>query len=139
MTEKILIDSSFLYALHSPSDKNYQQAHSFAGSGNFEAVISEVILTEVSFLFRRIGGSPAVALFLEKFAKADNQLVNLQVVDFQRASKIMLAYPKAELDFVDCILMALSERLNIIKICTDDRRDFAIFRPKHCAYLEILP
>lgn len=45
----------------------------------------------------------------------------------------------SDLDFVDCCNMAISERLNITKIYTLDRRDFGICRPTHCDYLELLP
>jgi predicted nucleic acid-binding protein len=48
-------------------------------------------------------------------------------------------YWTARLDFVDCCLMAMAERLNITKVCTFDRRDFNIFDPKHCDALEFLP
>ncbi len=52
---------------------------------------------------------------------------------------MLRAYPGAKLDFVDCCIMAMSERLNITRVCTFDRRDFSIFRPAHCDYLELLP
>lgn len=48
-------------------------------------------------------------------------------------------YQSARFDFVDCCIMALSERLNITQVCTLDRRDFSIFRPGHCPFLELLP
>jgi uncharacterized protein len=51
----------------------------------------------------------------------------------------MAIYFDAKLDFVDCCIMALSERMNITKVCTFDRRDFGMFPPQHCAYLELLP
>ena len=51
----------------------------------------------------------------------------------------MERYKDAEFDFVDCCLMAIAERLNIEDICTFDRRDFAIFRPKHCENFTLLP
>ena len=35
--------------------------------------------------------------------------------------------------------MAIAERLNITRIATFDRRDFSIFQPSHCDYLELLP
>ncbi len=35
--------------------------------------------------------------------------------------------------------MAMTEGLNVTEICTFDRRDFSIFRPTHCDYLELLP
>jgi hypothetical protein len=33
----------------------------------------------------------------------------------------------------------MAERLNITRACTFDRRDFSIFRPHPCDYLELLP
>jgi len=50
-----------------------------------------------------------------------------------------LAYADARLDFVDCCIMALTERLDIRRVATFDRRDFSIFRPNHGDYLELLP
>lgn len=51
----------------------------------------------------------------------------------------MSTYAVAKLDFVDCCLTALAERLNITKIRTFDRRDFSMIRPKHAEYFELLP
>ena len=43
------------------------------------------------------------------------------------------------IDFVDCVIAAIAERLNIETILTVDRRHFQLFRPKHCAHFVILP
>ncbi len=51
----------------------------------------------------------------------------------------MTTYASADLDFVDCAIMALAERLNIRQILTFDHRDFSIVRPQHNAYFELLP
>ncbi|MBZ0308859.1 MAG: PIN domain-containing protein [Anaerolineae bacterium] len=136
---RVLVDSNFLYSLYNPDEKNHQNSQAVAAQKDVIAVIPEIILAEVTFLFYRHGGVPAVALFLQKFAKAANQPISLTLEDIYRAGEIVSAYPKAELDFVDCAIMALSERLNITRVCTYDRRDFVIFRPKHCPYLELLP
>ena len=56
-----------------------------------------------------------------------------------RMQVIMLQYKDAQFDYTDTALMALSERLNITQICTFDHRDFSIFRPQHCEYLELIP
>lgn len=63
----------------------------------------------------------------------------LTSADFIRMREIMTDYRDAKFDFVDCSLMALSERLNITQICTLDKRDFSIFRPKHVPHLYLLP
>jgi predicted nucleic acid-binding protein len=52
------------------------------------------------------------------------------------AGKPLNKYISADLDFVDCCLTAIAERLNITQICTFDRRDFSIIRPKHVHYFE---
>ena len=59
--------------------------------------------------------------------------------DLGRARDILIAYNEAEFDIVDCCVMAIAERLNITRIATFDRRDFSIFQPRHCDYLELLP
>ncbi len=59
--------------------------------------------------------------------------------DRKRMLEIMNQYDSAELDYTDTAIMALSERLNITQVYTFDRRDFGIFRPRHCDYLELMP
>jgi len=56
-----------------------------------------------------------------------------------RASELLITYKDTRIDFVDCVIVAMAERLNITPILTIDRRHFTIVRPKHCAYFEILP
>ncbi len=51
----------------------------------------------------------------------------------------MNQYADAEFNFTDTAIMAQAERLNINRIATFDRRDFSVFRPTHCEYLELLP
>lgn len=136
---QILSDSSFLYSLFSEDDKNQRKSQRLLGKGDLRVIIPEITLAEVTFLFFRSNGVPAVAQFLRVFAKADNQPVSLLLSDYARAGAIMTEYRDSRLDFVDCAIMALSERLNITAVATYDRRDFSIFRPKHCDYLELLP
>jgi predicted nucleic acid-binding protein len=52
---------------------------------------------------------------------------------------VMHTYLDADLDLVDCRLTALAERMSITRICTFDRRDFSIIRPRHTDYFELLP
>lgn len=56
-----------------------------------------------------------------------------------RAREILITYDNAEFDIVDCAIMAIAERLDITRIATFDRRDFSIFQPRHCDFLELLP
>ncbi len=136
---EIPVDSSFVYALYSTKDQKHVQALAFSQRTVARPVVPGVILPEVAFLFRRAGGTPAVSAFLRNFVAAGVEPVGLLLRDVQRAEAIMRTYASAELDFVDCALMALAERLNIKQVLTFDRRDFSIVRPAHCEYLELLP
>ena len=70
---------------------------------------------------------------------ADFKIEPLIPSDRLRMGEIMTQYLDAEFDFVDLALMTIAERLNITQVCTFDKRDFSIFRPKHTSHLEILP
>jgi hypothetical protein len=134
-----LIDSSFLYALYSSKDDSHAATMRIASDPQMIGVVPEVILPEVTFLFLREGGVKAVVEFLDQFAAANMSLQSINRTDIHRAKNIMATYLDARLDFVDCVIMALSERMNIDTVCTLDRRDFSIFRPVHCDYLSLLP
>jgi uncharacterized protein len=91
------------------------------------------------YLFRRAGEARAVVRFLDALLKAKYEYEIVSPDDLARARDIMAQYADARLDFVDCLIMALAERLNITQVCTFDHRDFEIFRPRHTAALDILP
>ena len=76
---------------------------------------------------------------LAKFSQVHTRLESLEWADIQRVHEIAETYTDAEFDLVDCCIMALAERLNISQVATFDRRDFSIYRPRHCDYLELLP
>jgi hypothetical protein len=71
--------------------------------------------------------------------RIDTNLEAITLADLSRVRDIMATYADNRFDFVDCCIMALAERLNITQIYTFDRRDFQVFRPSHCDYLELLP
>ena len=77
--------------------------------------------------------------FLYRLQQADLTYEILTPADFIRMREIMTDYRDAKFDFVDCAIMALSERRAITQISTVDNRDCSIFRPKHVAQLYLLP
>ncbi len=139
MNNRILIDSSFLFAVFHQQDVNHEQAKAFNANTTQVPLVPDIILPEVSFLFLRDVGYHALEPFLKNLAAIDVQLTGLDMADVQRAREIVGTYPKARFDLVDACIMALAERLEITQVCTFDRRDFSIFRPQHCSHLELLP
>ncbi|MFN8450283.1 MAG: PIN domain-containing protein [Anaerolineae bacterium] len=136
----MLFDSSVLYALADPADGYRGEAVQFAISHpEIVQIVPDVVLTEVTHLLNKFVGHHAIIRFLKAFPASDAQLEPMSMPDIQRAYEIMATYAASRFDFVDCCIMALAERLNITQVCTFDRRDFAIFNPAHCDFLELLP
>jgi predicted nucleic acid-binding protein len=139
MAVQILIDSSFLCILYDAKHPQYTLAQAAATINGAELFIPDVVLTETAYLFRRDGGVVAVVRFLDTLRAARPTLESVNHDDLTRARDIMSTYLDAKLNFVDCCIMALAECLKITRVCTFDRRDFNIFRPKHCDHLDIIP
>ncbi len=114
-----LIDSNFLLATIFPNDENHAKA--LAATKNSEirrAIILAPVLQEFFYIV-------TIRPLIER--------------DFQRMLEIMEKYASAEFDYTDTAIMAVAERLNITDIYTFDRRDFQVFRPRHCDDLRLLP
>ena len=135
----LIIDSSFLVALYNVEDAFHRQASSFGDLNTEHWLVPDVVLPETCYLFRRDFGYYGVQRFLEYFARLTAQLESLVKDDLDRVRGIANTYADAEFDIVDCAIMAIAERLNITRVATFDRRDFSIFQPRHCDYLELLP
>ena len=136
---KRLVDSSYLYALLDEKNQRFDDATLVAELYRGQFVVPYIILTEVAYLFNREGGVPAVLTFLDRLTAMQPQFEVVLLPDLIRAREIMASFRRSKLDFVDCCIMALSERLNVTQVCTFVHRDFNIFRPKHATHLEILP
>jgi len=135
----MLIDTSFLYSVYNADDQYHARSLALIENRQSSSLIPQVVLPEVGFLFLRDGGHSAMLRFMEAFVSSKARLVAITHDDWQRATDIGKQYANAEFDIVDCCIMALSERMDIRQIATYDRRDFSIFRPKHCDYFELLP
>jgi hypothetical protein len=136
---EVLVDASFLIAMGYPKDKNHDDAVKFATLTEFDFLIPSVVLPEVMYNLRRVGGSHAALEFGSALLSELTSFIRLTLQDYERALAIMRTYQNVELDFVDSCLTAIAERLEVTQICTFDRRDFSIIRPAHTDYFEMLP
>ena len=133
-----LTDTGFLFAVLNETDPLHQNC---AAALEAEAApfLPEVVLTELAYLVLRDLGYKSLTVFLRSVAAGELPLVATELQDLERAAEILEKYADSKIDFVDCVIMAIAERLNITRILTVDRRDFGLFRPRHCDYFEILP
>ena len=115
------------------------QRMAFASANREKVIVTDVILPELGFLFQRDLGYMGLVQFLDRFRNINWRIESLRRSDLDRVFEISKRYADAEVDVVDCCIIALAERLHITKIATFDRRDFHIIRPGHTDYFEILP
>ncbi|MDX2078219.1 MAG: PIN domain-containing protein [bacterium] len=94
---------------------------------------------EVAYMVRSRIHQAMVIKFLATTAESKFSLIPILKEDIARAGQVMQKYHESDLDFVDCCLVALSERLNITHICTFDERDFRKIVPNHAPFFQLLP
>lgn len=135
----LIIDSSFLVALYDVGEVRHQRAYDLAERNSEAMLVPDIVLPEVNFLLRRNLGYKNSLNFFDFFESRFVRLLPIQLDDLARVYEISQQYADARLDLVDCCIMAIAERLGVTRIATFDRRDFSIFQPSHCDYLELLP
>lgn len=134
-----LLDTGFFYALLNRKENLHERVLAAAQTVEGSIYLPTPVTTEVAYLLLRDLGSDAVADFTESLAESSFILVEPQNDDYYRAAEIIRQYREARIDFVDAIIFAIAERMNVTRILTIDQRDFRLFRPNHCPAFEIIP
>lgn len=134
-----LMDTGFWYASIDNSDEHHEKVAPIAANIRESVILPIPVITEIAYLVLRNQGVEPLAKFVESLAETTFQLETPTAEDYKRAAEILRKYNDANLDFVDVLIVAIAERLNITKILTVDRRHFGVFKPTHCEAFEILP
>lgn len=136
----VLIDTSFLLAALYSKDQHYKKANETIQLLDAKrCIIPAPTLLELFHMGIARSNYVQAIDMLERIERAKFEIEAVNGMDRVRMLEIMRQYASADFDYADVAIMALSERLNIKQVYTFDHRDFSIFRPKHCPYLEILP
>jgi len=133
-----LLDTGFLLAVID-GDDNHHSACTAALEAEPAPLLPDVVLPELAYLILRELGYRTLTTFLRSVAAGELVQVKSITQDLTRAAELLEKYADSRVDFVDCVIVALAERLNLTKILTVDRRHFTLFRPNHCDYFEIAP
>lgn len=133
-----IADTGFMLALLVETDAQHQACAPIYQQQRI-IYLPQSTLGELAYMLWREGGNAFVARFLHGLADSRVELVPLTDIDIARTAELLDQYADARLDFVDASVIAVAERLDITRILTLDRRDFALVRPRHCEYLELLP
>jgi uncharacterized protein len=135
----VLLDSGFLFASLNASESEHEATIRVLENIREPIVLPIPAITEVAYLLARDISNEAAADFIASLASTELTLEIPLQEDYLRCAEILLQYSDANLDFVDALVAALAERLNIKRLLTLDRRDFQLIRPRHCVNFELLP
>lgn len=135
----VLVDANYLVALANLKDSYHEKAEQFANNNTNRLLVPTVALPEAFYILKRFGGTKLASVLGDTLVQQELVFVAYTYSDLRRSMEIMQRYADAELDFVDSAITAIAERMNIRHICTFDRRDFSIIRPKHVDYFTLLP
>lgn len=136
---KVLVDSNILYGLYRKYDPRHDTVRQIFETVKAEFIAPQVVLTEAAYLFNRAGGMPLVATFLDLLTVSNFTIEPVLYADLRRASALLRQYPGTKIEFVDCCIVAMAERLGVTQVVTLDRRDFSIMRTKDGRFLTLLP
>jgi predicted nucleic acid-binding protein len=136
---RALLDTGFLYAVFDATDQHHTNVVQVLSNWSGELLLPTAVLVELAYLLQTRLGHQTMRGIMQRLMSQSLYLVPITSADLIRINEVLSQYGDAKLDFVDSVIVTLAERLQVHHILTVDRRDFAIIRPLHCAYFELLP
>ena len=133
-----LLDTGFLLAVLDADDELHP-ACTAALLAETVPLLPDVVLPELAFMILRELGYSVLSHFLQSIIRGELVIERATTEDLARTVEILDKYADSRIDFVDCMIAAMAERLQIEAILTVDRRHFQLFRPRHCTHFDILP
>jgi predicted nucleic acid-binding protein len=133
-----LLDTGFLLAVLDADDELHEIC-AIALQEEPDLLLPDMVIPELAYMSVRELGHATLSQFLRSLNKGELTIVQTTNDDLLRTAEILEKYADNKVDFVDCAIVAMSERFNVTRILTVDRRHFEIFRPKHCSTFEIAP
>jgi predicted nucleic acid-binding protein len=102
-------------------------------------VVPSPVLVEVDHLLRRYTRDDPFVAVLDQVQRGALVIEDLTTADYERAAELLKTYADLKVGFVDCAVLAVTERLGEPKLATLDHRHFGTMRPRHVEALELLP
>lgn len=102
-------------------------------------VLPAPVLVELDHMLGRELGADAFPALLDTIRAGELDVEDLTASDYERATELMRTYADLEAGFVDCAVLAVTERLDEPKLATLDHRHFGTMRPRHVEALDLLP
>ena len=125
----ILVDTGPLVGLFDPADASYSRCIEVLKTIDEPLSTTTPVLTEAFHLLTP--GSLGSHRLMDFVSDAGVTVWFLDGQTLERAFELMLQYADCPMDLADASLVVAAESLNLRKIFTIDRSDFATYRIKH--------
>jgi predicted nucleic acid-binding protein len=135
----VLLDTGALYALVDRTDPWHDRVRAWWQAQREPVAVPATVVPEVSYLLGKWLGPRAEFDVVATLSQGDIPIEPLESADITRARDIMAAYLDTPIGFVDASIVAMAERLGVIRILTTDRRHFGLVRPRHLPAFELVP
>lgn len=120
-------------------DDNHEVCASLLTGLHEQRTVPAPVLVEVDHLLRRYTEHESFSAVLDQVRRGALVIENLTAADYERTSELLRTYADLKVGFVDCAVLAVTERLGESKLATLDHRHFGTMRPRHVEALELLP
>jgi len=135
----LIFDTGVLVGAFDRSDEAHSACAALIEGSQERRVIPSPVLVEVDHFLGRFAGEQAFIAVLDQVRRGAFQVEDLTASDYERAVDLLRTYADLKVGFVDCAVLAVTERLGEPKLATLDHRHFGTMRPRHAEALELLP
>ncbi len=134
-----VIDTGIVYAIADKKDSWHKQVVNFVSAFKGRLIIPSTVIPEACYLLNTYLGRSAEIGFINSLINRELVVEHFNADDITRCVELLKKYSDSNIGFVDASMIAISERLNIYKILTTDRRHFSVIKPNHCEAFTLLP
>ena len=134
-----VIDTGIVYAIADIKDSWHKQAVNFVSAFKGRLIIPSTVIPEACYLLNTYLGQSAEIGFINSLINRELVVEHFNADDITRCVELLKKYRDSNIGFVDASMIAITERLNISKLLTTDRRHFSVIKPSHCEAFTLLP
>ncbi len=128
----VIIDTGFLVALHTKTDKYYKKAVEVSEQIKHRPWITTwPVIVETCHFFVQSNNTQTIALLINTLENGLIELFQIEKKHFSDIKALLLKYKDLPMDLADASLVVLANELHSGDIVSTDQRDFKTYRWKN--------
>jgi predicted nucleic acid-binding protein len=136
---RLIVDTGVLVAAADRTDRHHLRCAAVVVDEPGPLVTTAMVMAEAAYLLERELGTTAEVSLYTSVIDGDLSVEPFEPSDWSRIRELVESYADLPLGGTDASLVAIAERLGVVRIATLDRSHFRVVRPAHCAAFELLP